>query len=68
MQTWVKLNGSMVKMAVMLTSFMHVRRWEPEEDINAFRVAFNKDMNIFMSQASGQTGTFTMNLSGLAHL
>lgn len=33
--------------AVMPTSFMYVRRWEPEEDINAFRVAFNKDMNIF---------------------
>lgn len=46
---------------------MHVRRWEPEEDINTFRVTFNKDMNIFNAN-SGQTGTVFMNLSGLAHL
>lgn len=32
---------------VMPTSFLHVRRGEPEEDINAFRVTFNKGMSIF---------------------
>lgn len=40
-------SNCMVALLKRVNAVMHVRRWEPEEEINAFRVTFNKDMNIF---------------------